>query len=338
LGNTGLSVGPTGAQNGWSGTANLLGGTITTTHISKGLGSGTAIVNFNGGTVRASVGSSTFIDGLDGAYVYSGGAKIDTNGFDVTVGQALSAPTDSGVSSIALSAVGTGYIDRPIVTITGGTLAANGTAATAVADIDPVTGQVTGITITNPGSYTDTTDLAVTFDGGGNGAVTPTVSTIGTAANVSGGLTKSGAGVLTLSGANTYTGATQINAGTLHLDATGTLDGSTSLSLASGATLQLDTNISLNDNIVLALAGGSNLDLNFDGSLGADTIRGLIVGSTTFGPGTYTMTDLNGFGVTVTGAGSLTVLQAVPEPSVFALFGLGAAGLLLCRRFRARRL
>jgi autotransporter-associated beta strand protein len=338
LGNTGLSVGPTGAQNGWSGTANLLGGTITTTHISKGLGSGTAIVNFNGGTVRASVGSSTFIDGLDGAYVYSGGAKIDTNGFDVTVGQALSAPTDTGVSSIALSAVGTGYIDRPIVTITGGTLAANGTAATAVADIDPVTGQVTGITITNPGSYTDTTDLAVTFDGGGNGAVTPTVSTIGTAANVSGGLTKSGAGVLTLSGANTYTGATQINAGTLHLDATGTLNGSTSLSLASGATLQLDTNISLNDNIVLALAGGSNLDLNFDGSLGADTIRGLIVGSTTFGPGTYTMTDLNGFGVTVTGAGSLTVLQAVPEPSVFALFGLGAAGLLLCRRFRARRL
>lgn len=31
-------------------------------------------------------------------------------------------------------------------------------------------------------------------------------------------------------------------------------------------------------------------------------------------------------------------LQTVPEPSVFALFGLGAAGLLLRRRFRASRL
>ena len=160
----------------------------------------------------------------------------------------------------------------------------------------------------------------------------PIVNTIGTAANVGGGLTKSGAGVLTLSGANTYTGATVVNAGTLHLDATGTLAGSASLSLASGATLQLDTNISLNDDIVLTLAGGSNLNLNFDGSLGAETIRGLVVGSTTFGPGTYATSDLNGFGVTVTGAGSLTVLQAVPEPSVVALFGLGMAASLLRRR------
>lgn len=324
LAGAGLSIG--------NGTVNLNGGTITTNVVGQ-RATTPGVLNFNGGTLKAGAANATFMNGLvGGAYVYSGGAKIDTNGFDITVGQALSAPTGSGVSSIDLSAVGTGYIDRPLVTITGGTLAANGTAATAVANIDPVTGQVAGITITNPGSYTDTTGLAVTFEGGGNGAVAPIVNTIGTAANVGGGLTKSGAGVLTLSGANTYTGATVVNAGTLHLDATGTLAGSASLSLASGATLQLDTNISLNDDIVLTLAGGSNLNLNFDGSLGAETIRGLVVGSTTFGPGTYATSDLNGFGVTVTGAGSLTVLQAVPEPSVVALFGLGMAASLLRRR------
>ena len=323
LGGAGLSIG--------NGTVNLNGGTITTNVVGQ-RATTPGVLNFNGGTLKAGAANATFMNGLaGGAYVYSGGAKIDTNGFDVTVGQALSAATGSGVSSIDLSAVGTGYIDRPLVTITGGTLAANGTAATAVANIDPVTGQVTGITITNPGSYTDTTDLDVTFEGGGSGAVAPIVNTIGTAANVSGGLTKSGTGVLTLSGANTYTGATGVNAGTLRLDATGTLAGSVSLNVASSATLQIDNNISLNDAIVLTLAGSSNLNLNFDGSLGAtETIGGLVIGSTTFGPGKYAASDLNGFdGVTVTGAGSLTV---VPEPSVVALFGLGMAASLLRRR------
>jgi hypothetical protein len=165
LGNTGLSVGPTATQNGWNGTANLLGGTVNTTHITKGLGTGTAYLNLNGGTVRATAASATFISGLDGAYIYSGGTTIDSNGFDVTVTQALNAPTDSGVSSIAVTAPGSGFIGTPIVSITGGTVAAGGSPATGVATIDPNTGQVTGITITNPGSYTDTSSVSVALLG-----------------------------------------------------------------------------------------------------------------------------------------------------------------------------
>jgi autotransporter-associated beta strand protein len=55
------------------------------------------------------------------------------------------------------------------------------------------------------------------------------------------GITKSGAGTLTLQGANTYTGATQINAGTVSFKAANALNSfRTSTTIASGATLQWD--------------------------------------------------------------------------------------------------
>ena len=218
-----------------SGILNLNGGTITTPIVQMGLGTN-GTFNFNGGTLKASAATATFMQGLTAAHVYGGGAVIDTNALAITVAQPLLAPSDSGVSSVSLSANGTGYLDTPLVTVTGGTLAAGGVAATALANLDYLTGEVTGITITNPGSYTDTTGLAVTFTGGGG--VNPTVNTIATAANTGGGLTVTGAGTLTLPGSNTYTGATAINAGTLVLSGTGSINGSSGISInGSGAKL-----------------------------------------------------------------------------------------------------
>ena len=52
-------------------------------------------------------------------------------GFAVTVPQALGNPNDYGVSSISLSSGGSGYLDAPLVTISGG----SGSNATAIATV-----------------------------------------------------------------------------------------------------------------------------------------------------------------------------------------------------------
>ncbi len=89
-GTTGVNFGSTGASTG-AGSFNLNGGTLITPKISKpATGAGaSAIFNFNGGTLRARVDNAAFMTGLNTANVHNGGALIDTNGFNVTIAQAL---------------------------------------------------------------------------------------------------------------------------------------------------------------------------------------------------------------------------------------------------------
>jgi autotransporter-associated beta strand protein len=207
-----------------NGTVDLLGGTITTPFVAKGTGSGT--FNFNGGTLKANETNTAFLTGLTNAYVYSGGAVLDDGGNTITVGQALLAPTpSSSVSATGLSVSGGGFIDTPLVTITGG----GGTGAEAVATID-ANGNLTGITITNPGTgYTSAPTFALVGGGQGNtgsigGAATLVDSSVG-------GLTKKGVGAVILTGANTYTGPTTINAGNLVLSGAGSINGSSAITV-----------------------------------------------------------------------------------------------------------
>ena len=109
---------------------------------------GTAVLNLNGGTLKPTATTTTFMQGLTSANVKSNGASIDTGDFDITIGQAL-------------------------------------------------------------------------LDGSGGG-----------------GLTKSGNGMLTLTGASTYTGATNINAGSLILSGAGSISNSAEIVVAPAATLQ----------------------------------------------------------------------------------------------------
>ena len=183
------------------GILNLDGGVVQPANITGG----SAVVNFNGGTIRANSGSTSFVT-VGSAYVYGGGAFIDTNGYAVTIGQSLLAPSGSGVTAGGLTVSGSGYIAPPIVSIADPT----GSGATAVASID-ANGNLAGITITNPGvGYTSPAFGLI--GGGGNGGITGTAVLI---ANSSGGLIKTGGGTLTLSGTNTYTGLTAVLGGTL---------------------------------------------------------------------------------------------------------------------------
>ncbi|MEK7951414.1 beta strand repeat-containing protein [Luteolibacter soli] len=154
-----------------TGTVNLNGGTIQTAIVKKGAGNAT--FNFNGGTLKPTAASTTFMTGLSQAFVNAGGAIIDSNSFDITIGQDL-------------------------------------------------------------------------LDG-------------------SGGLTKNGAGTLTLTGANNFTGATTVNTGTLTFAAKQSSIGS--LSVANGAGLRVQAFDTFTTPVLptaLTLANGSALTFDFN--------------------------------------------------------------------------
>ena len=226
--NGGTTVGGTGiirlGQDGDTGTYvyNLNGGVLTTNGVAKTAAGASGTFNFNGGTLKAGSSSATFMTGLTGAVVQAGGAVIDSNGFSITIGQALT-------------------------------------------------------------------------DGGGDG-----------------GLTKLGAGTLTLTGANTFTGDIFVNGGTLSINSA-----------------------FINDGADVSMVTGSIFDLNFSGS---DTIASLFINGAPQAIGTYggvgsgATFELSAF----TGTGLLNVtVSAIPEPSSFALLaGCASLGLVATRRRR----
>ncbi len=178
------------APNTATGTLNLNGGQFTVARLYEGGADPQIIsnVNFNGGKLIVRTGATNaanFMAGLDAATVLSGGAKIDTNGVDTTIAQAL-------------------------------------------------------------------------LDGGGGG-----------------GLTKEGSGILTLTGANTYTGATIINGGKLNLNAP--YNAITATTINSGGRLRVTT--------AATPSTLSSVTVNTNGGLEANV-------------GTYTIGQLAGLSVT----------------------------------------
>lgn len=75
-------------------TIGLNGGVLEANGITRT--GGTASLNLNGGTLRARQNNATFVTGLSNVTVQSGGGRIDTQGFNVTIGNALIAGTGGG--------------------------------------------------------------------------------------------------------------------------------------------------------------------------------------------------------------------------------------------------
>lgn len=191
------------------GTVNLLaGGIIATPLVTQfNFATGLGTLNFNGGILRAKADNPNFITDIDRSFVHAGGAVFDTNGFSVATFQLLENPSGDGVATIPVVNGGSGYLAAPFIEITGG----GGSGATAVANL---TGDVvTSITVTNPGiDYTSAPTIVIRGGGAGSGLAvgTPTLAT-----NSGGGVTKTGAGTLSLSGFNNYSGPTLVQQGTL---------------------------------------------------------------------------------------------------------------------------
>lgn len=255
------------------GTVNLLaGGMLRTAGITQfNLTAACGRLNLDGGTLMAGSSTGTFLEGLDSALVLHGGARIDTNGFDIRINQALIAPTGNGVVEIPVLRGGANYSGTPWIDISGG--------ATAVANV--VDGSIKSITITHPGEYdTGVPKTAVIGGGSGSGLLLgrPVLRS-----NRGGGLTKTGLGTLTLGAANTYPGLTAVKQGKLRVDGriagsvavsakaslagSGTIGGS--VEMVPGSTLDASGKLAVLGNLALhgilkvdpELAGGGMIDV-----------------------------------------------------------------------------
>ncbi|MCX6880163.1 MAG: autotransporter-associated beta strand repeat-containing protein [Verrucomicrobia bacterium] len=238
-GTIGIALRKPEATDVLNGIYNLNGGELKVRQINNGTAAirGTAAFNLHGGklTYNNTVAQTDFINlsagsttGNGNLYLYET-TVIDDNGQAVTINQPILTPnTGDGLALIAVAAPFGSYFMTPEVYISGG----GGSGATAIPVLNDA-GQVTAITVTNPGlGYTSKPTVQLWYDGGANFTVPATDITMAPNA-YTGGLSKLGTGTLTLTGANTYTGATTVWGGILAVNGT-SLDDSGKLVINGG--------------------------------------------------------------------------------------------------------
>ena len=279
-------------------------------------------INLNGADRTISVGAIDLTGTANASGVISNGSGtagiIKTGTGPLTLGNAgntFNGPLtiNSGwVIAGASGSLGNAGATNTLI-FNGGTLRATGTITS------PATRSVT-MTATG---IIDTNSQAISIAGNIGGA---------------GGLTKNGAGTLTLSGANGYLGTTTVNAGTLTLSGSGTL-GATTAPLSIGAgTLNLASFAPTVGAVTItgagslqngSLTGTSYVDSNagFNATISANLL-GSGVTYTKSGTGTTILTGTNGYtGATAVDAGALLVNSGGSLHSGSAV-SVGAGGTL----------
>lgn len=142
-----------GENAGGTGTFNLNGGTLATGRVETGAGTGN--LNLNGGVLKALRNETNFISANTTVNVQSGGAKIDTNGFNVTTAANLTGTGSlekQGAGTLTLSgngnSVGSILVSAGTLYVTGaltssGTVSVTGTGSIGSGDAGSgITGNV----------------------------------------------------------------------------------------------------------------------------------------------------------------------------------------------------
>lgn len=183
-------------------------------------------VNIDGGVINVLNNGDFFqtnfgtYDDPDRLTVYAGGLTVDTTAAAASGDVGWSAPILKPSGNVLLSvslptdaSFVNKYIAPPRVVISG----VNAHGATAVAELDEATGQLTGITVTSAGNDVPD-DISVTIASGDQKTTFACPFVVGAPAK-SGGLVKKGSGTLRLSVSyttpNTYEGETVVEEGTL---------------------------------------------------------------------------------------------------------------------------
>ena len=330
LGGTNIPLNKTTANTVTMSGANTYTGTTTVSAGTLAYGASNAIytgaVTVNGGTLSLgaysdTVGTVTLLSGsITGSGTLTGTSyAVESGTISAVLGGGVGL-TKSNTGTVTLSGANT---------YTGGTTVSGGTLALGGNNRLYTGGSITvsGSGVLDPGGYSQSTSGAVSFQGGTvqNGTLSKsgaaydaqsgTVSAI-LAGGV--GLTKTTAGTLSLSGANTYTGTTTVSAGTLAYGASNaiytgavTVNGGTlnlgaysdtvgTVTLVSGSisgttgTLTSTGTFEMQYGTVTAKLGGTNIPLN---KTTANTV-------TLSGANTYTGTTTVSAGTLQIGAGS----------------------------------
>jgi fibronectin-binding autotransporter adhesin len=289
--------GGNGTLTATAGTLNLtgaggagVGGTLLV-GANGGVSTGTVLVN--GGTInvgtRIGLGTTLYNPPLSGA----GNATLRIDSGFVNIGTGTNTDADKGY--LYLKGTGTGDSGSATVTLNGGTLSlvqfyiGSGLAAKTInLNGGLIQARANNASFLNAGATVNVQSGGAILDTNGY-SITVAAPMSGT-----GGLTKNGAGTLTLTGANAYAGNTIVNAGTL--DINGSYTGSTG---TTGSHIMM--NPSGGASAALTVGAGAG-DLTFAGnSYGyANDVAG------NGNAGTAVMT-LNGGAVSIGGVGSMRV-------------------------------
>jgi autotransporter-associated beta strand protein len=293
--------------NTYAGGTTVNGGSTLALDLAASLGGGT--LTLNAGTLQI---NSSMALAATPVTLAAGGGAIDTQTFSLGLGGGISGPgglsklgggtltlTGSGTYSGA-TAVNAGTLQAGIVNAfsansaytvaVGATLDLNG--------LNQTIGSLAGAGNVTLGSGVLTTgndNTSTTFSGGISGT---------------GGLTKMGSGMLTLTATNLYSGGTTINGGAISISLASSL-GSTSQLTLNGGTLQVTSNVVLGGLPVTLAAGGGTIDANTNASslFLAQPISGP-GGLTKIGAGALILQGINTYsGGTTVNAGTLQLLS-----------------------------
>jgi autotransporter-associated beta strand protein len=320
-------------------------------------------ITLNGGGI-ANIGVNTFLNvnrgitvGANGAFF--GGAGLTTTNFAPITGTGtVSFATGAPFYSPANSASCIWMLSNPANNWVGGTTVSGNTLRLGASEVIPDGSTVTvssgtldlfgfnetvGTLVLAGGSVSGSGSLAAGSYDFRNGSCS---AILGGATTVA---TKTTAGSLDLTAANTFSGGFQVNAGTVRANnvtalgaagSTVTLGNGTTLSTTAGTGRTLTYAWTVNGNIVLGQSSGGVGALTLAGTMDlsggartislsniADTISALISngGLTKLGTGTLTLSGNNTYaGDTTLAEGAITIGGTVATP-----FGNGAGGLFL---------
>jgi autotransporter-associated beta strand protein len=254
-----------GAGQTWNQNGQLGGGS---TYVKQGAG----VFNMKRGTANnfnVRVDEGEFIFGgmsvfpgtgytatVNGSGTLSVGAFNQVNSYTLNLnGGAFTTASGGGSTLASFSSTGGGD-----VTVSGASLTVGGNVAYSVGDANKSL-TLTGGTV-SLGSSTRTFTVADDADLAAEVVISSVLSS-------GGGFTKTGLGVMRLTGVNTYTGATAVSAGKLEVAGSGNINSTSGITVAAGGSLFYNSSVALTRAPTLNGSGGSRAQLGGSSTINA---------------------------------------------------------------------